>query len=52
MMLKIDLTDDPIPKVINLSGLLFDNAKGGPYKYGNPVLFNAACINAMKAGRL
>lgn len=51
-MFKIDLTNQAVPKVTSPSGFIFDNAKGGPYKYGWPIVFNKAAIAAVKAGRL
>ncbi len=37
----------PNPPVIHKTGRLFDHCKGGPYKYGDPIYFNAEAINRL-----
>ena len=40
------------PKVLNPSGPVFDNAKGGPYKYGNPLKATTDNLRLVELGLL
>lgn len=48
-MRKITIIEDgPLPKVVSPTGRLFENAQGGPYKYGLPLEFNHAAARRMR----
>ena len=49
---KIDLDDERLPPVKSPSGPRFENAQGGPYRYGRPILLNAAAIKLLHEGKL
>lgn len=44
----------PTPKVKNRGGFIFENCRGGPYKYGDPIELNAEALRRLhaKEGRL
>lgn len=41
-----------MPKIINPSGLRFENAKGGPYKYGIPLKCTRTTLQLIHQGKL
>lgn len=40
------------PKVVNQDGLVFENARGGPYKYGKAMPATALNLKAARYGLL
>lgn len=52
-MLKIVLTEGAkLPKIKSPEGFIFENARGGPYKYGAPIAFNAEAAKRAKNDEL
>lgn len=40
------------PKVVNPSGYVFENARGGPYKYGQPLASTVENLRLLELGLL
>lgn len=53
MSRRIELNPgDRLPPVEHKYGRLCDNAQGGPYRYGRPLVFNAELIRRIHAGEV
>ena len=40
------------PRIVSADGFIFENARGGPYKYGNPLPCTRLNLLAIKHGLL
>lgn len=49
--MKLEYRGKPF-QVINANGYIWENARGGPYKYGYPVIFTREAARAVNEGKL